>query len=502
MRSFYYAAAAILLAASLAFAQSSDIQPSPIQSTALSAREPVAPSVAISEMQARLEALEQKLQQLEDRVNAVLPGGPTPAPVDLSERVDTLDQELHLLEHNAKVQEGPTLTAGRDTFSISSPDKAYRLRIGGHLQMDAKFFPDNTSNLLTNAFNLRRARPILEGSLGQYVDFRFMPDFGNGQVAIYDAYADVKMSPYLVLRGGKFKTPLGLEQLQNDADLTFLERSLATDLVQNRDTGIELYGDIRRRLSYQFAVDNGAPIGANIDVPTQGGKNVVERIFATPFAPSEIKALKGLAFGIAASEGQQNAGATLPTFKSTGGQAVFFSYTGTKFITAPFADGALVNISPQAYYYVGPLGVMAEYVSSTQDIGGTTTAKKTIMRAIDNHAWQVAGSWMLTGEQNSYKSIVPRTAFEGGGCARGWGAWELTARYSELKVDPLAFTSGLADLTKSAKASQDWAVGLNWYLNFFVKLQFNYEQSTFEQGAVKGNRPTEHAIMERLQIAF
>lgn len=92
MRSFYYAAAAILLAVSLASAQSSDSQPTAIQSTALSASEPVAPSVAISEMQARLEVLEQKLQQLEERVNAVLPGGPTPAPVDLSERVDTLDQ--------------------------------------------------------------------------------------------------------------------------------------------------------------------------------------------------------------------------------------------------------------------------------------------------------------------------------------------------------------------------------------------------------------------------
>ena len=85
---------------------------------------------------------------------------------------------------------------------------------------------------------------------------------------------------------------------------------------------------------------------------------------------------------------------------------------------------------------------------------------------------------------------------------RGWGAWELAARYSELTIDPLAFTSGLADITKSAKASYDWAVGLNWYLNFFTKLQFNYEQSTFDRGAVNGNRPTEHAIMERLQIAF
>ena len=91
-----------------------------------------------------------------------------------------------------------------------------------------------------------------------------MPDFGNGQTAIYDAYADVKISPYVILRGGKFKTPLGLEQLENDADLTFIERSLATDLVQNRDEGLQFYGHVRQRFTYQFALDNGAPIGAPV----------------------------------------------------------------------------------------------------------------------------------------------------------------------------------------------------------------------------------------------
>ncbi len=505
MRSFYFAMAVVLLIAGQAFAQSSGTQPSRQPSSQVTGQ-PVAPAALAADLEARMQAIEQKVQQLENRLNAVLPPAPAqgPAPVpptDLTDRLDSLDAEVQVLEHSQEVQKGPTVTAGRDTFSISSPDNAYRLRIGGHLQLDAKFFPDN-SDMLTNEFNLRRARPIFEGALGQYVDFRFMPDFGNGQVAIYDAYADIKASPYAVLRGGKFKTPLGLEQLQNDADLTFIERSLATDLVQNRDEGVQVYGHIHQRFTYQFAVDNGAPIGASIAVPTQSGKNVVERVFATPFAPSKRRGLKGLGFGIASSQGHQDPGATLPSFLSTGGQAVFFSYTGTALVKSPFADGTLINISPQAYYYVGRLGLMVEYVSSTQDIAGTTVDKNTIVEAIDNHAWQVAGSWMLTGERNSYKSIVPLKCFESGNNTKGWGAWELAARYSELKIDPLAFTSGLADITKSAKASYDWAVGLNWYLNFFTKLQFNYEQSTFTGGAIQGNRPTEHAIMERLQIAF
>ena len=506
MRSFSSAMAAVLLVACNSFAGSGSTQPTS-QPSSQDTTQAVAPAAPASDLETRMQAIEHKLEQLENRLNAVLPttSAEDPAPIppaDLVERLDSLDEKLQLLEHNAKVQEGPTVTAGRDTFSISSPDKTYRFRIGGHLQTDAKFFADNTGDLLTNSFNLRRARPIFEGSLGQYVDFRFMPDFGNSQTAIYDAYADVKISPYVVLRGGKFKTPLGLEQLENDADLTFLERSLVTDLVQNRDEGLQFYGNVRQRFTYQFALDNGAPIGASITVPTQGGKNMVERIFFTPFAPSGNKLLKGLGLGIASSQGHQNPGATLPTFLSTGGQAVFFSYTGTAVVKSPFTDGSLINISPQAYYYAGPFGLMAEYVTSTQDIAGTTVDKKTIVRAIDSRAWQVAASWMITGEPSSYRAIVPCKCLESGHQVRGWGAWQIAARYSQLTVGPDAFTAGLADITKSARASYDWAVGLNWYINFFTKLQTNYEQSTFTRGAVKGNRPTEHAIMERLQVAF
>jgi hypothetical protein len=54
------------------------------------------------------------------------------------------------------------------------------VRIGGHLQLDGKAFPGDNAHRLTDAFNIRRARPIFEGSLGRYVDSRFMPDFGNG----------------------------------------------------------------------------------------------------------------------------------------------------------------------------------------------------------------------------------------------------------------------------------------------------------------------------------
>ena len=493
-----YAAAMLLLVTSLASAQSTATQSTSAVNSTPSAVQPAEKP----DVQARLDAIERKLEQLENRLNAVLPAGgaaaASAAATATTDRLDTIQQELNLLANN-EILEGPTTTAGRDTFSISSPDKMFRLRIGGHLQLDSKTFANNeTPTATTDAFNIRRARPIFEGSLGKYMDFRYVPDFGNGQSLVYDAYADLKIAPFAVVRGGKFKTPLGLEVLQNDADRTFIENGLPSDLVPNRDEGFQLYGDIVHRLTYQVAILNGAPDGTNIDSSNHDGKDVVGRVFATPFAPSGPKMLKGLGFGVGASSGRQDEGAVLPTFKSTAGQAIFFAY-GTKTVT-PFADGRRLTYTPQLYYYAGPFGLMAEYVDSAQKVAATM-GSQTIVHDIDNHAWQVAGSWVLTGQQKSYRAVIPDKCLEGND-NRGIGAWELVARYTALNVDPTTFAAGFADPTKSARAARAWAVGMNWYLNYFTKLQFEYEQTRFEQGAVTGNRPVERALEERLQIAF
>jgi phosphate-selective porin OprO/OprP len=464
-------------------AQSATTPAAQVQSSSASAK---------ADLEARVEALERKLEQLEKRVDAALPpeaaAGLT---ATTSGRLDQLDQKVQFLEQGRQGKEAPVLTAGRDTFSISSPDKAFRLRIGGHLQADGKSFFDNQSHLLTSSFNLRRARPILEGSVGKYVDFRFVPDFGNGQTVLYDAYADIKMHLLAVLRAGKFKTPLGLEVLQNDAEVTFIERALPSDLLPNRDEGFQVYGNLLDRVSYAVAVVNGAPGGASIDGDTNAGKDVVGRIFATPFATGGPKALRGLGFGIGVSSGRYN-GPTLPVFKTTGGQAIFFSY-----LPNTIAAGRRLTYSPQLYYYYGPFGLLAEYVESSQPL-----SLNSVTRDISNHAWQVAGSWVLTGEKKSYRSVVPRKGLEGGKSGNGLGAWELAARYTALNVDPSAFAVNFADPTKSAGAARTWTVGLNWYLNYFVRISTNYEQTHFQGGAVGGNRVTEKALEERVQVVF
>jgi phosphate-selective porin OprO and OprP len=63
---------------------------------------------------------------------------------------------------------------------------------------------------------MRRVRPILEGTFYHDFDFRIMTDFGNGAASstlLQDAYLEWHHWSWLKIRAGKFKPPVGLEQL-------------------------------------------------------------------------------------------------------------------------------------------------------------------------------------------------------------------------------------------------------------------------------------------------
>jgi opacity protein-like surface antigen len=55
----------------------------------------------------------------------------------------------------------------------------------------------------------------------------------------------------------------------------------------------------------------------------------------------------------------------------------------------------------------------------------------------------------------------------------------------------------------AAQTARSWTGGLNWYATNTVKVQSNYEYTSFDRGAAgTGNRPIERAILTRVQLAF
>ena len=420
-------------------------------------------------------------------------------PKSVEERLDELDQKIRVLDRKGeldkeqaaeKAKTAGQATAGKDGFALKSADGNFQLKIRGYTQLDGRFFREDDQRPANDTFLLRRIRPNIEGTVFKIFDFRIMPDFAQGQTTLFDGYLEGRFSPAFKVRAGKFKPPVGLERLQSATDTFFVERAYPTALVPSRDVGIQISGDVAGGgLNYAVGYFNGVPDGVNGgDVDAEDDKDVAARLFFTR---------KGLGIGIAASQGSTTGSLTatgLPAYR-TPGQQTFFSYRtdGTAPNTA-FADGDRTRLSPQGYLYIGQFGLLAELVQSSQEV-----RRGTVVEELENEAWQVAASWVLTGGEPSFRGVNPKTVFDP--AANTWGAFELVARISSLEVDDDAFPL-FANPASAASAADSIGLGFNWYLNRNLKVMLDYERTEFEGGAATGDREDENVLFSRFQIAF
>ena len=421
----------------------------------------------------------------------------------LDQRVKILDRKQEIATEDAatKQKTAPVLVAGEKGFGFKSADGQFEYKFRGLVHLDYRAFGNDAYPAAINGFLARRIRPTFEGTVFGKYGFRFTPEFGesgDGTTAtnksrVVDAYLDARLDPAFQIRLGKFKPAVGLERLQSGSDTKFIERSyVSNNILPNRDLGIAVSGDLLdKKLNYSVGIYNGIIDGSESstaqDINT--GKDITARLFATPYAGDGSK-LEGLGFGLAATSGNTTSNA-LPSYKTPGQANSFFAYaTGTT------SNGQRTRFAPQANYYYGPVGILTEYAVVNQDIvNGSNTAR------IQNNAWHVTASWLLTGEDASYKGVKPNSPFTTDG---GWGAWELVARYQENNIDSNAVTTTFATTSANATSAKTWGLGLNWYHNQSSKAAINWEQTSFDggTGSKKLNGKKEDFLVARYQLAF
>ena len=380
-------------------------------------------------------------------------------------------------------------SASADGFLIQSEGGDFRLQLRGYVQFDGRFFSGDKAALVSDTFLLRRVRPIVQGTVAKYFDFNITPDFGGGTAVLQDAYLDVHYSSKARLRLGKFKSPVGLERMQPDAVIHFVEFALTSALVPNRDVGVTLHGELASGVvAYAAALLNGAPDGGSVDLDLNDSKDFAGRLFLSPFKKGK-SAFKDLGFGIAGTTGNQTG--PLPAYRSGGQVSIITLLTGITY------DGTRKRYTPQLSFYSGPFGLLAEYVHSE-----ATVKKPDGQRAtLEGKAWETTAVVSLTGDKASYTGVRPKKPFDPG---KGqWGALELCARVNELELGREAIGTGLVDPAKSVRKAFAWAVGLNWWLNRNVKQMADYERTTFTGGAASGkDREPENAFLIRTQVSF
>lgn len=421
-------------------------------------------------------------------------------------RIQKLEEELALLKRQQEIElektkaiaeKAATVEYGPGGLAVSSPDKRYSLRMRAYAQIDNRSFLDNSNTSNVDQFLIRTARPIIEATFDKDFSARLMFDFANNQSRLLDAYAEYKPDTAIGVRLGKFKVPLGIERWQSEQEIEFTERGLTTNLVPSRDLGAMAFGDILpQQLEYHLSYTNGTADLGDSSGDNDNGKELTARLFAHPFRNADAAWLQGLGAGVAASTGNRNgtsSSTNLTDGYRTPGQARFFTWTPSG--TTPYAAGDQQRLNPQGYYFYGPLGAMAEYVVSKQDI-----KKGTVQQSIRSNGYMASLTYILTGEKASFDGVKPDNDFAPN--RNQWGAWEVAGRISSLWIEDAAFPT-FADPATSARAAREKTVGLNWYLNRNLKLNFNYSQTEFDGGAANNtDRETEKVFLTRAQVRF
>ena len=375
-------------------------------------------------------------------------------------------------------------------FTLPSADGQSRLKVGGMIQTHVTAYTGGRTG--NSAFTLRRVRPILDGTLYNWVDFRLMPDFGEGKVVLQDAFIELRLRPQVHLRTGKFKVPYSLERLQAAADVLFVERSLAGNVIPVRDVGVMLMG-VPGKSGFEWEV--GAFNGVYDSGATDGnGDNALElagRLFYQPFQSRPESRLKGLGFGIAGTTGSAREALNNQTFR-TAGRNAFFRYT-----EGVAGDGQRTRLAPQFFFYTGSFGLLGEHFTTRQKI-----RKDALTTTDEITGFNLQASYVLTGEATSFRNVVPRHPFDPA-TGKG-GAYEVAVRYAQVRNDGTTFRLGFANPASSAEKASAWTVGMNWYATRQVKAKVNFERTDFGRSLAfsSGKQRVENAILAELQLGF
>lgn len=402
-------------------------------------------------------------------IGADKPAAPAPSAED---RLKKLEEELQKLKDKE---------AAAQKKAAGAPS----VKVGGRIFMDWAMFGQGAASRanygdVQDGVAFRTARIGVHGEAFHVIDYKIEMDFsdtdqGNGgkliqSTAFKDVYIGINELPLLGhLRMGYFKEPFSLEEMTSARFITFMERALPSAFVPARRIGVmafDTYLDERGTWAigaFTSELANGSepPLWRDDD----GGVAMTARLTFLPWYDEASDGRGLLHTGLAYS--YRNIADGNVRFQSRNESSLGPTIVDTGQITG-VPETQMLGVEGAWVY--GPLSVQAEYFN-------VWVPRSRIGTAYLNGAY-VYVSYFLTGEHRPYDRkkgafdrVRPFTNFfrvrASDGVQTGWGAWEVAYRYSCIDLVDLdaGVNGGIAD---------DHTLGLNWYLNPYTRLMFNY----------------------------
>lgn len=313
-----------------------------------------------------------------------------------------------------------------------------------------------------------RRRVGLEGTVADWLDYQVERELDPDQRWPWrDVFVNLRVHRAVGVQAGKFKMPFSLEQLTSATDLDFVHRSrAAATLAPGRARGVMVHGRVGgRALFYEVGWFDregelarhaghaaGRPTWA-VRVLTGAGVRAlrVGGAVTTAELPEGLNGLKGESIG------------------------------GYDFFEPVYVAGRRQRLGIEASWTPGPVSVKAEALEVIDERKRQGLSDEDLPPAIAR-GWYVSGTWLVTGEPKN-GNVEPRRPFP----HRGFGAIELAARVEQLlfgsrraadPTEPFFANPRAANLVRNRVRAA--TVGVNWFLNRWVRLQLNGTREAFQ----------------------
>jgi phosphate-selective porin OprO/OprP len=398
-------------------------------------------------------------------------------------------------------------------FFIRSADGQFSISPYGYVDNDHRAYKGDGAP--SDTFVLRRARFGFQGNYGSHFDFALLTDANATSGAILrDVYLNVRLRPEFQFQAGQFKEPFAQETGIGATNLDFVERGLQSLLYPCAGTayrcpGLTLHGDISGGVMQWWA---GMFNGRNGVAPNLTNEpEFVGRVRFYPWRKSKSDWFKQFAFGGSIAHSRTRGLSGDLSFSGAMPDAAYSFFPQLR------VNGPTERYEGEFTYIKGAYALRGEYVQLQQqryDVGSETPGGLGFLNlpGIGAKAWNISTTYLLTGEKRP-ENGTPRVKNPlygpdtPGGKGRGWGAFELAARYSGIQANaPSAnflnlYTPGF--VPQYDYHTDEITLGLNWYVNYWVKYQVNVNLDQLHQPSTAGQVPqTFYAVTQELQFRF
>jgi phosphate-selective porin OprO/OprP len=416
----------------------------------------------------------------------------------------------------------PTKLAGAATGSdvatgaaVLSPAEIEALgvpsvRWTGQVQLDSVWFSQSDQSRevigpLLDGVSFRRARLGAFGELHELIQYRIEVDFAlSGRPSFLDNWVSLSdLGPLGNVRIGHAFEPFGLERLTPNRFSTFMERSVVDLFAPARNTGVMIWN---HALDGDFTWAAGAFRSASDlfgnDVGNSSAWAGTGRITYSPgFNPDDRRYLLhfGAAYSVRGVPDGQLRFRERPEIRVGTDQQ-----SGVPFVvdTETLETNLYQLVGTEIAVVRNSLSLQSEYVLAPVELSDGSW--------VGFQGVYAMASYFLTGEHRRYfrtrapfrknngvfDRVIPNTQAFVGPRSReyytpGPGAWEVAARWSHLNANSGPVRGGqMSSVT----------LGLNWYLNPYSRVQWNYVRPRIDDPELGLSRP--HIFGMRIGLDF